>query len=370
MAYHGQARGPAQHHASALAAKAVARAVNSQRRQPSGRFIRDNWLSNRRFQIIRRYRSPCAHRRPGPQAHRHQPWTMACPSGNANAAQRGVLITNAGWYKPLGAHLRVQFPPEARHDFRQGARVGVAGAEIGDAGAQQEPAVDHGVGQKRLAAPLDADNQPRVQVVQVIFRRARRRGIEPGGNEAEGIDAQILGRGFDLRVRVQIAAERAGQRQVAFDHGGVVRPARPAQRQPDLERHDRPDTRNDHQPPRQLIPDLDNKDPFDGSRRASRAGAARCGVIGQASKRSREALLPHRRPRSFVRWLRSGPLVVRAPQSFTGRGRGPRLTSGQKIGGQMGLYYRDLVLYHSARLETHVGDSQRGETLNLCGEQD
>ena len=27
-------------------------------------------------------------------------------------------------------------------------------------------------------------------------------------------------------------------------------------------------------------------------------------------------------------------------------------------------------LYHSVRLETHVGDSQRGETLNLCGEQD
>ena len=48
------------------------------------------------------------------------------------------------------------------------------------------------------------------------------------------------------------------------------------------------------------------KEPHGQARRA-----ARCGVIGQAPERSREALLPHRRPRSFARWLRSGPLVVR-----------------------------------------------------------
>ena len=34
------------------------------------------------------------------------------------------------------------------------------------------------------------------------------------------------------------------------------------------------------------------------------------------------------------------------------------------------LFTAGAHLYHSVRLETHVGDSQRGETLNLCGEQD
>jgi hypothetical protein len=138
------------------------------------------------------------------------------------------------------------------------------------------------------------------------------------------------------------------------DPMGSRRPARQAASPlPSLARQPRPPWRVVR-----LIPDLDNKDPFDGGKRASRAHEARSAnraaarsVLrdprvpdgGQASERTREALLPHRRPRSFVRWLRFGPLVVLAPRPPV-IVPCPRLTSGERPSGQMGPYYRDLVL--------------------------
>ena len=96
MAYHGQARDPAQHHAFALAAK-VSRA------EPRGEYLAVHTRQlavQPGFQIIRRYRRPVLRGL-------EQPHRSAVENHVHRATQMGSwVLINAGWYKPRALRKR------------------------------------------------------------------------------------------------------------------------------------------------------------------------------------------------------------------------------------------------------------------------
>ena len=77
-------------------------------------------------------------------------------------------------------HLGVRFLTEPGEHRRQRFDVRQRRAEVDDARAQREPAVDHRVGEERLAAPLDARQQLLIQPLQVRLGLRRRAALTEG----------------------------------------------------------------------------------------------------------------------------------------------------------------------------------------------
>src|SRR5688572_7130620 len=71
-------------------------------------------------------------------------------------------------------------------------------AEVHDARAQGEPAIDHGVRQERLAAPLDARQQLLIHTLQI--RLGVRRLRQVARDVAERRDAELLRHRLEVRM--------------------------------------------------------------------------------------------------------------------------------------------------------------------------
>src|SRR5215213_631770 len=70
---------------------------------------------------------------------------------------------------PPGTKLGIHGAPDPRHQFGNGGHVGVGGAEVDDAGAEQEAAVEHRIGHEHLAAQLQSCEQRLVEGIEVIL---------------------------------------------------------------------------------------------------------------------------------------------------------------------------------------------------------
>ena len=83
-------------------------------------------------------------------------------------------------------HLAVRFLTEPGEHGRQRFDVRQRRAEVDDARAEREPAADHRVGQKRLAAALDAREQLLIQPLQIRLDLRRRAALTEGRAERSG----------------------------------------------------------------------------------------------------------------------------------------------------------------------------------------
>src|SRR5215207_10520357 len=92
-------------------------------------------------------------------------------SSRAAWAMTSVLIV------PPGAELCIDGAADARHHLGNRGDVGIGGAEVDDAGAEQEAIVEHCVGDEHLAAELEPVEQRLVERVEIVF------GFGPGGAE-------------------------------------------------------------------------------------------------------------------------------------------------------------------------------------------
>lgn len=63
----------------------------------------------------------------------------------------------------------INLPADAGDESWQGFDILQRGAEVDDAGAQQEPPSHDRIGEEGFATPLQADEQFRIQLVQVRF---------------------------------------------------------------------------------------------------------------------------------------------------------------------------------------------------------
>src|SRR5215207_8756527 len=90
--------------------------------------------------------------------------TFEKTSSRAAWAMTSVLIV------PPGAELGVDGAADARHHLGDRGDVGVGGAEVDDAGAEQKAVVQHGVGDEHLTTKLEPGKQRLVERIEVVLR--------------------------------------------------------------------------------------------------------------------------------------------------------------------------------------------------------
>ena len=165
----------------------------------------------------------------------------------------GVMLTLAGsvasvWSRTrsgvqelpaavVPAELGIRCSADSRHNLRHGFDIRSSCVEVHDTRTQQVAAVNHCVGDERLASSLQAVEQLPIERVEIAFdRRLTRLRLKIARQVAERRDAQRLCGEFQVRVLVNRRGHRSGQPDVVADHFAVASSSHLADCEPHLQR--------------------------------------------------------------------------------------------------------------------------------------